>query len=125
MMQEMYQQFLDEDDAWKKVAKDQVRKILSWWYDSKVGDMIRKLVIQIQIKIISPTLKYYHNFRKKIFFVGYKVGYVNFLSWWYDSKVGDKDSDKGHITNIEMLPLTFETKYFFVGDKFGFADILS
>ena len=26
MMQEMYQQFLDEDDAWKKVAKDQVRK---------------------------------------------------------------------------------------------------
>ena len=25
MMQEMYQQFLDEDDAWKKVAKDQVR----------------------------------------------------------------------------------------------------
>lgn len=26
MMQEMYQQFLDEDDAWKKVAKDQVRQ---------------------------------------------------------------------------------------------------
>jgi len=29
MMQEMYQQFLDEDDAWKKVAKDQVRKFCS------------------------------------------------------------------------------------------------
>ena len=32
MMQEMYQQFLDEDDAWKKVAKDQVRKIMGWLY---------------------------------------------------------------------------------------------
>ena len=45
MMQEMYQQFLDEDDSWKKVAKDQVTTDFTAW--SRLGDTFTNFIQRI------------------------------------------------------------------------------
>ena len=72
MMQEMYQQFLDEDDAWKKVAKDQVRKFA-------ISCCNMRLYLQHQVQNLSSyTYEVLNHFKNGIIWVNFSF-YIPFI----------------------------------------------